>query len=118
MGLWFAAVRGLAAFLREQICMALPGEELDPQCPLLHKACGNESVENSVTHPALLLSPALKVCLLVRSSLSRFQDLMLHTGVNTLAYRLFLEDVWLSTFCKYCYTYNPFKNEPLGVRRV
>lgn len=118
MGLLFAAVRGLAAFLGEQICVALPGEELDARCPLLHRTCGNESVENSLTHPDLLLSPALKVCLLVRSSLSPFQDLVLCAGVNTLAYRLFLEDVWLSTFCKYCYTCHPFKNVPLGVRGV
>lgn len=89
MGLLFAAVRGLAAFLGEQICVALPGEELDPWCPLLHRTCGNESVENSLTHPDLLLSPALKVRLLGRSSLSPLQDLMLRAGVNTLAYSCF-----------------------------
>ena len=89
MGLLFAAVCGLAAFLGEQICVAFPGEELDPRCPLLHRTCGNESVENSLTHPDLLLSPALKVRLLGGSSLSPLQDLMLCAGVNTLAYSCF-----------------------------
>lgn len=71
------------------LCLALPGEELDSQCPLPHLPCGNESVENSLTHPDLLLSLVLEVCLFVESDLSSFQNPMLCGCFNTLAYKLF-----------------------------
>lgn len=54
-----------------------------------HDTCGNESVENSLTHRDLLLSLALKVDLFVKSHLSPLQRLLLHCYFNPLAYRLF-----------------------------
>lgn len=63
----------------------LSGGELDQWCLFAAQdTCGNESVENSLTHHDLLLSLVLKVCLFVKSNLSHPQSSHSMAGLTLL----------------------------------